>query len=78
MRPETLYRVRVRDVAAALDSMVELELVQHNVSQIEVRRYLRLDDAQWWELMGFLKEREREHGLSYSERHGTKTGDGPN
>lgn len=78
MRPETLRKVQVRDVAAALDSTAELELVQHNVSQIEVRRYLRLDDAQWWELMGFLKEREREHFASYSERRGTKTGDDPN
>ena len=78
MRAEALRTVEVREVAAALDSRETVQLVQHNVSQFEVRRYLRLDDAQWWELMGFLKEREREHFASYSERRGTKTGDDPN
>ena len=78
MRPETFYRVRVRDVAAALDNTAELELVQHNVSQLEVRRYLRLDDAQWWELIGFLKERERVHDASCSDYHETKIRDARN
>lgn len=59
MRPETLYRVRVREIAAVLDSMAELELVQHHVSRIEMRRYIALTDRQWWELVEYVKERDR-------------------
>lgn len=55
MKPETLHRVTVRDVAAALESMDAMEMVQHHVNRLEVRRYLALTDQQYWRLMEFLK-----------------------
>lgn len=58
MRPETLHRLRVRDIAAALDSMDEIDMVQHHVSRTEIRRYVALTDAQWWQLVSFVRERE--------------------
>lgn len=56
MKPQVLHRIRVRDVAAALDSMAEIDLVQHHVSRQEIRRYIRLTDQQWWQLISFVKE----------------------
>ena len=60
MKPETLHRVTVRDVAAALDGMDALEMVQHHVSRLEVRRYIALTDKQWWALLVWIRERELE------------------
>lgn len=58
MRPEVLHRIRVRDIAVALDSMDEVELVQHDVSRLEIRRYVALSAEQWWQLVSFVRERE--------------------
>lgn len=55
MRAEALRTVEVREVAAALDSQEELELVQHHVSREICRRYLLLSDQQYWRLMEFLR-----------------------
>ena len=60
MKPETLHRVTVREVAAALDGMDALEMVQHHVSRLEVRRYIALTDKQWWALLVWIRERELE------------------
>lgn len=60
MKPEILHRVTVRDVAAALESMDAMEMVQHHVNRLEVRRYLALTDKQWWALLAWIRERELE------------------
>lgn len=58
MKPETLHRVTVRDVAAALPSLDQVDMVQHHVSRTEMRRYLALTDEQWWALVNWIRERE--------------------
>ena len=60
MKPEVLHRVTVRDIAAALDGMDSLEMVQHHVNRLEVRRYIALTDRQWWALLVWIRERELE------------------
>lgn len=63
MRPETLHTIQVRDIGAALPSLDQVDLVQHHVSRVEVRRYIALTDAQWWLLVQWVKERERDHAI---------------
>lgn len=58
MRPEVLHHIQIRDVTAALGSLDEVDLVQHHVSRTEIRRYVALTDAQWWQLVSFVRERE--------------------
>lgn len=78
MKPEVLHRVTVRDVAAALPTHDHLDMVQHHVSRTEMRRYIALTDRQWWDLVGFLREREHEQVASHSDGRDMKTRNGPN
>lgn len=64
MRPEVLHTIQVREVAAALPTLDQVDLVQHHVSRLECRRYIALTDQQWWALVTWVREREAERAAS--------------
>ena len=78
MRPEILHTILVRDVGAALPTLYQVDMVQHHVSRKECRRYIALTDRQWWALVQWVSDREREQVAACSDRQDGKTEDGQN
>lgn len=59
-KPTTMAQVEVREITAVLPMHDTFELVQHTTgsyTDVQVSRYLKLSDRQYWDIMRYVQDR---------------------